>query len=237
MGTLVKSVLVHSCALMPVVQPEASLKIDAKYVRLDEDPDEITTIPLEGKGQYFELNESKCNCRQLATFKEMEHLLKVGGAKALWLLNLKKKRMELCQLRKPIYTVNEKGKKVPTGVTMIETHIWKRQQVKVPRVDVVSFQDVERAYLDGHHFYIDYIEDVHDMYMQNRLELFDPKVAEELKRLYNADQKKTRILSGKVRKQLENKANEIKNKGFKDDPTEGRLIFPFPPDERTPGGH
>lgn len=235
MKTIVKSVLVHSCELQPVVRPESSLQMGIKYVLVKEDPDEISTIPFDGSGQYFALRD-KCNCRQLVSFADSEYLLKIGGAKAIWQLNLKKKRMEMCQLRKQIFWTRADGKKEQVG-TLIETHIWRRQQVKVPRVDVISFKDIQRAYLDEHHFYIDYIEDVHDLYMQNRLDLFAPEVAADLKKLYYADQDKTRVLQGKDRKRLENKANEIKAKGFKEDPTGGRLIFPFPADDRTPGGH
>jgi hypothetical protein len=235
MRTTVKSVLVHSCELQPAVRPESSLQLGMKYVLVKEDPDVISTIPFDGTGQYFALRD-KCNCRQLVTFAESENLLKIGGAKAIWQLNIKKKRMDLCQLRKQIFQTNPQGKKEQTGV-LIETHIWRRQQVKVPRVDVISFKDIQRAYLDDHHFYIDYIESVHDLYMQNRLDLFAPEVANDLKRLYFSDQDKTKRMQGEERRQLEQTADKIKAKGAKDDPTEGRLIFPFPSDERTKGGH
>lgn len=235
MRTTVKSVLVHSCELQPVVRPESSLQVRARYVLVKEDPDVINNIPFDGTGQYFAMKD-KCNCKQLVTFAESENLLKIGGAKAIWQLNIKKKRMEMYQLRKQLFYVNPLGKKEQSGV-LIETHIWRRQQVKVPRVDVISFKDIQRAYLDDHNFYIEYIEDVHDLYMQNRLDLFAPEVAKELKRLYYAGQDKTKPMQGDERKELEQTADEIKAKGFKDDPTDGRLIFPFPADERTKGGH
>ena len=235
MRTIEKSVLVHSCELQPVVRPESSLQIGAKYVLVKEDPAEISTVAFDGTGQYFALKD-KCNCRQLVTFAESENILKIGGAKAIWHLNLKMKRMELCQIRKQIFNTRADGKKEQVGV-LVETHIWRQQQVKVPRVDVISFKDIQRAYLDDHHFYIDYIEDVHDLYMQNRLDLFAPEVAVELKRLYHADHEKTKLLKNGERKQLEQIADKIKAKGFKEDPTQGRLIFPFPIDSRTKGGH
>lgn len=235
MRTIVKSVLVHSCELQPVVSPESSVQIGIRYVLVKEDPEEISTIPFDGTGQYFAMKD-KCNCRQLVTFADSEELLKIGGAKAIWQVNLKRKRMEMCQLRKQIFQTRADGKKEQIGV-LIETHIWRRQQVKVPRVDVISFKDIQRAYIDEHHFYIDYIEDVHDLYMQNRLDLFAPEVATDLKRLYNASHNKTKLVEGKERQQLEQQADKIKTKGFKDDPTDGRLIFPFPSDERTKGGH
>jgi len=147
-------------------------------------------------------------------------LLQNGNAKAVWELNKKHERMELYQREKPI---SQDGK--PTGTTLIETHIWRAQQTKVPRIDLVSQADIERAYsnplvvwavesiLHGRRdfpfetiednpatakIYSRYIDEIHNLFMKNRAELIVP---------------------------------------FRDDPTDGRLLFPFPPDDRTPGGH
>jgi hypothetical protein len=246
MGVIVKSVLVHSCEKEAISYPEASLQVGKKYVLDGIDPKEMSVIPLDGTKFYFALDENrtvngvkirgKCNCRKFETYSYSESLFAIGGAKAVWTLNLKKHRMELfTERRYETETVN--GEKHRTGSMQLIFHVWRRQQPRVPRVDLITQEDIERAYIDGRHFYIDHIENVHDMYMQNRLDLFAPEVAQDLKRLYHADQNKTRVVDGKERKQLENKADEIKRKGFKTDPTEGRLIFPFPSDERTKGGH
>lgn len=246
MGTSVKSVLIHSCEKEAVSYPEASLQVDKKYVLDGVDPQEMSTIPLDGTKFYFALDEDrtingkkirgKCNCRKFETYSYSESLFAIGGAKAVWTLNLKKKRMELFTERKHEVEMVD-GKKHRTGIMQLIFHVWRRQQPKVPRVDLITQQDIERAYLDGRHFYIDHIENVHDLYMENRLDLFAPEVAKDLKRLYHSDQNKTRVVRDKERAQLEQKADEIKAKGFKDDPTEGRLIFPFPNDQRTHGGH
>src|SRR6266566_4596015 len=206
MRTIVKSVLVHSCELQPSVQPESSLIVGKKYVLVSQDPEDFDPVPL-GEDRSYYILKPKCSCRQLVTFDRSEDLLAIGGAKAIWQLNPKKNRLELYQVEKPLF--NEKvemvdGEKVYTKIgTMLETHIWRRQQVKVPRVDLISAADIERAYLEDPKSstarrYKRYIEEVHEIYMRNRAKLIVP---------------------------------------FREDPTEGRLLFPFPPDERTQGGH
>ena len=71
-------------------------------------------------------------------------------------------------------------------------------RAQTPRVDLITKADMERAYVDGRQDYIDHIEEVHDMIMEERAKLIVP---------------------------------------FRDDPCEGRLLFPFGPDQRTMGGH
>lgn len=211
MKTIVKSVLVHSCELQPSVQPESSLVIGKKYVLVSQDPDDFDPVPLGDDRSYFIL-KPKCSCRQLVTFAHSEDLLAIGGAKAIWQLNPKKNRLELYQVEKPLF--EEKvvdGKKVHTKIgTMLETHIWRRQQGKVPRVDLISAADIERAYLEDPKSgiarrYKRYIEEVHDFYMKERAKLFIPFVDEEEQTRRN--------------------------------PSQSRLLFPFVPDERTGGGH
>lgn len=121
-------------------------------------------------------------------------MLQSGNAKAVWELNKKHERMELYQREKPIK--DRDGN--PTGASVIETHIWRAQQTKVPRIDLISQADIERAYIDDNPIFVRYIEAIHRMYMENRKKLIVP---------------------------------------FREDPTDGRLLFPFPPDERTHGGH
>lgn len=212
MKTIVKSVLVHSCELEPTVQPEPSLVEGKKYVLLDQDPDDFDPVPLEDNSRSYFVLKPKCKCRQLVTFSNSEDLLGVGGAKAIWRLNPKKKRLELYQVEKPLFeerTVD--GKKTVTRIaTMLETHIWRAQQVKVPRVDLISKPDIERAYLEDPKSaiakrYKRYIEEVHQMFMDNRAKLFIPFVEEE----------------EQIRK----------------NPAQGRSLWPFSPDDRTKGGH
>jgi hypothetical protein len=76
-------------------------------------------------------------------------------------------------------------------------HIWLPQQRQVPRIDLITEADIERAYIDGNKESIQTIEEIHLMHMLERAKLIKP---------------------------------------FQDDPTGGRLIFPFQPDQRTRGG-
>jgi len=229
MRNLIYSVLVHSCPVEPVVSLKDTLVDGFKYVLDGPDPEDLFRHLQVTEGhQYFALkikptkhgDVQRCSCRQLIGYAEAMELLQNGNAKAVWELNKKHERMELYQREKPI---SQDGK--PTGTTLIETHIWRAQQTKVPRIDLVSQADIERAYsnplvvwavesiLHGRRdfpfetiednpatakIYSRYIDEIHRMYMENRKELIVP---------------------------------------FREDPTGGRLLFPFPPDERTKGGH
>ncbi len=179
MRTRIESVLIHSCLLEPTIQPEESLKEDTQYVRVGEDPpfNELFPVSIGKHLDYFSLPK-RCSCRKLAIYTEAKDIKEVGGAQIVWTFNHKTKEME----------IDHKS-------------IWKRQQVKVPRTDLITAADIERM-LDGDpdvaRKYKNYIEEIHRMYMENRAKLIVP---------------------------------------FREDPTEGRLLFPFPPDCRTVGGH
>lgn len=174
-----------------------------RYVLDGPDPEDLfRPLQITEGHQYFALklkstkhgDIQRCSCRQLIGYAEAMDLLQNGNAKAIWELNKKHERMELYQREKSIK--DRDGN--PTGATVIETHIWRAQQTKVPRIDLVSQADIERAYIDLNPTFIRYIEECHKLFMGNRAKLIVP---------------------------------------FRDDPTEGRLLFPFPPDDRTPGGH
>lgn len=250
MGTIYKSALIHSCDTEPIVTPEAALKVGSKYVKLKEDPKEISTIPLDGTGEYFSF-APRCNCpyvrnedflgeepwmkvgmagityrcRKYVSLDEAEQQLKVGNVKVVWTLNPRKKVMQAYTERVAEEEKYLNGEFHKTGRTLTIYHFWKRQQPRVPRVDLITAKDIERAYVDETKQSIAFIEDIHELLMKNRMDLFDPEVAKKLKRLYRGHTAD--------RKTLEKLANEIKHKGFKDDPTQGRLLFPFFPDERT----
>lgn len=247
MKTIVKSVLVHSCELQPSVQPELSLVVGQKYVLVSQDPEdfvgitptgEIKTknpVPLGDDRSYFILN-SKCSCRQLIAVDLLEVLFDIGGAKAIWQLNPKKNQLELYQVEVPLFeekVVDDKKVHIKLGTKLL-THIWRQQQVKVPRIDLISAADIERAYLEDPKSstarrYKRYIEEIHEFYMRNRFNLFAPEVASELHKLYK---------SGITKKEdVEAQANAVKSAGYREDPTGGRILFPFSPDERTQGGH
>ncbi len=232
MQNLIYSVLVHSCPTEPTVSLKDTLVDGFKYVLDEADPKDLfRPLQITEGHQYFALkirkdkdgDTQRCSCRQLIGYAEAMDLLATGNAKAVWELNKKHDRMEFYQHEKPVSDAT--GKKIGT---ILETHVWRAQQTKVPRIDLVSQADIERAYLpqaalknlllreiptpttdeiekaffsDNPYIqkqYQRYVEEIHKLYMTNRAELIVP---------------------------------------FREDPGEGRLLFPFPPDERTKGGH
>ncbi len=123
--------------------------------------------------QEFRLMPIKCACRKMVTLSEANDLIETGQAEQVF--------------------------KVKRGT--IETDhlaVWMSQERQVPRVDLISAADIDRAYVHDIQSSIDYIEEVHAMYMENRAKLIVP---------------------------------------FREDPTEGRLLFPFPNEGRTSGGY
>ncbi len=138
---------------------------------------------------WFRLLPPKCRCRKLLTQWEADTLVSDGVAEPIW--KVKKGRIDID------YTM-----------------IWMAQQRQVPRVDMITKADIERAYVYETETSIEYIDEIHDMILANRAKLMVPYVEER----HIGDWP----LNGK------DKNGNI---------TPGRLIFPFRPDERTPGGH
>ena len=92
----------------------------------------------------------KCNCKKLVTYDVADDAcLQAGSAECLW--KVRKKSIE-----------------------RVNTSIWMMQQVKVPRIDLSTEADLERAFIDGRQDYIDYIDEIHKMYMENRQKLIVP---------------------------------------------------------------
>lgn len=128
-------------------------------------------------GDHFRLLPHKCSCRKSVTTYEARQLVETGQAE-------------------PIYRF-KRGRMEPEIFT-----IWMAQQSQVPRIDLISKADIERAYTSDDpevaRAAMEYIEEVHMLYMENRAKLIVP---------------------------------------FREDLTEGRLLFCFSDDYRTTGGH
>jgi hypothetical protein len=210
MRTRVLSVLIHSCNLEPWVPvPENELKVGVKYVRDSEDPpaEELSPVPIGEGYEYYPL-PGKCNCRKLAIYTEAKDIKDVGGGKIVWTLNIHEQRMEI-----------------------EHKCIWKAQQVKVPRIDLISTADIERAFLPK-------------AKLKNLMLRFNPKPSDkDIEEAYGAD-------NPHARKQYQHYIDEIHELYMRNrrelirevpadwvDPSEGRLLFPFPTDDRTKGGH
>lgn len=147
------------------------LKIDI-LVRKNLQPNERYRA-MDETSQEFRLMPAKCACRKMVTLAEANELIENGEAEQVF--KVKKHVLEADNFA-----------------------IWMAQERQVPRVDLISAADIDRAYVHEIQSSIDYIEEVHRMYMENRAKLIVP---------------------------------------FREDPTEGRLLFPFPNEGRTSGGY
>jgi hypothetical protein len=147
-------------------------------------------VAMDDKEEWYCALMRKCSCRKLVTYDVADDLVKNGSAELVW------------KIRK-------------TKIEKINTSIWMAQQVKVPRIDLSTEEDIERAFINGNEEYVDYIDAIHQMYMENRQKLIVPFREE---------------LLGEWPKPCRDGQNpgEI---------LPGRLLFPFPADDRTQGGH
>lgn len=166
-----KPVTVHTCMLGEFV--------DKKFMRIQLNYEHLVRNKLyvcddNGEKITYRVMPNRCNCRQKITIYQAEELIDTAQALRVW---RKKRMLELDTFR-----------------------IWKAQQSKVPRIDMISKADIERAYagdISKNHDDIVYIEEIHQMILRNRESMIKP---------------------------------------FREDPTEGRLLFPFVKDDRTSGG-
>ena len=138
---------------------------------------------------WYRLLQPKCRCRKLVTQRDAVELVEEGVAENVW--RVKKGRIDI-------------------DLNMI----WMSQQRQVPRVDMITKADIERAYVDETESSMEYIDEIHELILASRAKLVVPYVESRHIGEYP--------LSGK------DKDGNI---------TPGRLIFPFTTDERTPGGH
>jgi hypothetical protein len=167
-----RPVTVHTCLLGEFID-EKLYRINLNYEQLVRN--KVYVCDDNGDKISYRVMQDHCTCRQKISIYEAEKLVDTAQALRVW---RKKRMLELEPFR-----------------------VWKAQQPRVPRIDMISKADIERAYagdIGTNKEDIEYIEDVHEMIIRNRLSLIKP---------------------------------------FREDPTEGRLIFPFSKDERTKGGY
>lgn len=172
---------------LPVTVHSCLLSFDIQ-VRKNLIPNEKYLSMADGS-PWYRLLPPKCRCRKLVTQREADTLISDGVAEPIW--KVKKGRVDID------YSM-----------------IWMAQQRQVPRVDMITKADIERAYIDQTEQSIENIEAIHQMILEARAKLIVP--FDESKHIGDYP------LNGK------DKNGDI---------TPGRLIFPFRPDERTPGGY
>jgi hypothetical protein len=104
------------------------------------------------RGVWYRALGLKCSCKKTVTREQADDLLETGQAQHLY------DRSVRCDPKR----------------------IWMQQQVQVPRVDLISRSDIERAYIsdgimsDKQKEAIQYIEEVHQLFMENRAKLIVP---------------------------------------------------------------
>lgn len=118
-------------------------------------------------------NDPDCSCQKTISKIQADWMISIGQAERVW--KARKREVEIDY-----------------------NAVWLPQQRQVPRIDLISMADIERAYVECKPDSIEYIEEVHKLFMENRAKLIVP---------------------------------------FVPDPTEGRLIFPFSPEQRTSGSY
>lgn len=106
-------------------------------------------LALEDGYKGYRAIPTKCDCKKHVTTQQAETLVSTGQAQVIW----KTKR----RLIEPDLNC-----------------IWMSQSRQVPRVDLISTADIERAFLDHNEDSIAYIEMVHELYMENRAALIVP---------------------------------------------------------------
>lgn len=142
----------------------------------------------DGRRPLYGKLPKKCKCKQTITIEQAVWMVDNGFAANLW--KAKKKSVE-----------------VDFGF------VWQPQQRQVPRIDLITMADIERAYIDKKKESIEYIEEVHQMHMEERAKM---------------------IVPFRPTDPWGNEWTDIQ--GFKDR-ADGRLLNPFPVEQRTAGGH
>jgi len=226
------SVKVHTCRLLQDYGPgtlEEQILPNNRYIcvrnpRRDEDEpkswlEEVTKAP-----EYYRMRPN-CKCRKWITFREAIDLCDSGHA--LWAYKTKSSEVLRCEPDPP------RRNALGTPLRGALGHIWRPVVVgRVPRIDLITKADIERAYINAVGASIKKIEMIHEMHMEARALLFYGLTVEDGQVIENKDG--APHLVGNQRKVGSRAygAPESIN-----DPMEGRCLFSFTADERTAGGH
>jgi hypothetical protein len=222
------SVKCHTCRLLQDYGPgtlEEGMIPGNRYIcvrnpRRDEgDPKSYLEEVLK-EPEYYRMREN-CKCRKWITFREAIDLCDSGHA--LWAFKIKNHEVERCEPDPP--RRNALGSPIRGALG----HIWRPVVVgKVPRIDLITKADIERAYINLTGASIKKIELIHEMHMEARALLFYGLRLEDGEVVDNKDG--VPHLVGNQRKigvPIQGCPEAI------NDPCEGRCLFPFTPDERT----
>jgi hypothetical protein len=178
----------------PVTVHSCLLDFNIKVKSWGIEPGERYVATADG---YFKQLPKKCNCKKMIMLGFALDLIKTGRAE-------------------PIY--KQKSGRMEPDMLMI----WMAQQRQVPRIDLITRPDIERAYLSDDPDVAEAarfkIEQIHLMHMEDRLKLFAPFPY---------------VLNPKQGPEELNVTAHEKDGG---DPFEGKVLIDTV-DERTEGGH
>lgn len=213
----VKSVLVHSCRIRKEKGAPRDCLVSG-YLYVGE-----LGIKIGDQSWYYPLPES-CRCKRRVSVAEATEFEARGWA--VWILQFKRRKGEV--------VLNDE----------VSTKIWMPVvRERVPRVDLISRADVERAYIgserkSSHYKYFPVLK-MH-LVVQGAPE---GKTLKEW--LKEAEEEKN--FEARIRRQFYRYIEDCHELTmdfrakllvpFQPDPFEGRVLFPFSPDQRTMGGH
>lgn len=208
----VKNVLVHSCRVKPNGRPRDLLIPGEKYVG-------ELGVKIGDQEWYYPLLSS-CRCKRYVSVADATEFEAQGWA--VWILQFKRKKGEI--------VLNDE----------VSTKIWMPVvRERVPRVDMISRSDIERAYVgsekvSAHHKY----NPITRKFMVVRTVPEDKTLKEWL-----AEAQKEEKFERHIRSQFQEYIEECHSVTlnaraelmvpFSPDPFEGRCLFPFAKDQRT----
>ena len=151
-------VIVHSCHCKVKDLPDTALVKEVNYLR--------TKAPSRAVTQKWDPEvvvwcrplPVKCKCRKRIPRAEANEYVEIG-------------RAQLVYRFKDGALINTLDSREYGGPPLIWMPV---ERGKTPRVDLITAADIERAYVDGLQKYVNYIQMVHQLYLDNRAALMVP---------------------------------------------------------------
>jgi hypothetical protein len=217
MEVINKNVRVHTCTVKRDPKPRDMVESGVKCVG-------ELGIGLEEQKSYSDMPKS-CRCRMFCTSAEATEFVKEGAA--VWVLKFERKRGEV--------VLNDKWH---------GREIWRRVvRERVPRVDLISRADIERAFIGSE------VRSKHFIFNKVSKKFEPIRVIPEgmTKKDWMEDALKEAKFEKRIRDQFRQYIDECHKVTmdfraklivpFQEDPFEGRTIFAFGSEQRTEGGY
>lgn len=216
MDTVNKTVLVHSCHVQPAVIPRDLVVSGDLYVG-------EMGVHISRQEYYSPLPKS-CRCKRRVSSAEATQFVSYGWA--VWILQFRRRKGE-------VVLNDEVEKKIMMPVV----------RSRVPRVDLISRADIERAYIGSEK------KTRHFVFNPIKQKFVRVQVVPEgmTKREWMMEAEEEVKFERRIRKQYQQYIDDCHQVTldarfalmvpFIPDPFEGRTIFSFSPEMRTAGGH